>query len=178
MLHRRLFRIWLALIVTLTVSAFSYGQTPLTGTRLKSAGNANPRTVLHFKEPDEVSYIRRLLSQGKKSEALATALGYVEQVETAGMDNRSRYYAHNALCAVYTYARESIKAEKECSRAIELEPGHWSAWNNRGTARYLEGDFDRARQDYERALEKAGNVEDVKELVRYNLTLLKFRSTE
>jgi len=73
---------------------------------------------------------------------------------------------------VYTSIRELDKAEQQCSSAVEIMPGQWSAWNNRGTARYLAGDMEGAQQDYLRALEAAGDREGVVELLRHNLTLL------
>lgn len=147
-------------------------QEPLTGTRLRSAGNANPRTTLQFEEPDEVARIRNLLSQDNPDEALEMALGYVDQAESAGLEPRSRYYAHNSLCVVYTYIRELDKAEESCSRAVELMPGQWSAWNNRGTARYLAGDMVGAQEDYLRALREAGDRQGVRDLLQHNLSLL------
>ncbi|MBT8146114.1 MAG: hypothetical protein KJN90_04630 [Gammaproteobacteria bacterium] len=161
--------------VLLTMLAFAhatYAQNPLTGTRLRSAGNANPRTTIQFEEPDQVSRIRNLLNQEKPAEALELALGYLEQVERAGLDTRNRYFAHNSLCVVYTYIRELEKAEEECSQAVEIIPGQWSAWNNRGTARYLAGDMSGAQQDFLRALEEAGDRQGVVDLLRHNLSLL------
>lgn len=108
-----------------------YAQDPLTGTRLRAAGTASPRTSIQFGEPDEVAQIRNKLEADKTDEALQLALGYVEQTDKAGRDTLSRFYARNSLCAVYTVIRELEKAEQECSRAVELMPAQWSGWNNR-----------------------------------------------
>lgn len=157
---------------TPTPTQFAVAQDPLTGTRLKSAGTTSPRTSIQFEEPDEVARIRTLLSQDKPDQALALALGYVEQARQAGTDTRNRYHAYNSLCVVYTSIRELEKAEASCSLAVEIMPGQWSAWNNRGTARYLAGDMVGAQQDYLRALEVAGDRQGVVDLLRHNLTLL------
>lgn len=147
-------------------------QEPLTGTRLNTAGTANPRTVIRLQQPDEVSEIERLLLNDRTDEALARALQYVEQVDKSAMDAQSRYFAHNALCVVYTKLRQDTEAEAECNTAIETMPGHWSAWSNRGTLRYLTEDFVGAKRDYQRAMESAGNQQAVIDLLRHNLTLV------
>lgn len=147
-------------------------QEPLTGTRLGSAGTANPITVIRLQQPDEVSEIERLLLSDRTDEALARALRYVEQVNQSAMDAQSRYFAHNALCVVYTKLGKHAEAEAECNAAIEAMPGHWSAWSNRGTLRYLAADFEGAKQDYQRAMERAGNQQAVIDLLRHNLTLV------
>ena len=160
------------LLITLVNPHSAGAQTPLTGTRLNTAGSASPRTSIQFEEPDEVTRIRRLLSQDKADEALELALIYGEQARQAGMDVSNRYFAHNSLCVVYTYIRELTRAEEECTRAVEILPGQWSAWNNRGTARYLAGDMVGAQQDYLRALDAAGDRQGVVDLLRHNLSLL------
>lgn len=166
------------LMSTLMLSALvvftghTFAQDPLTGTRLRTAGTANPRTSIQFEEPDEVSRIRNLIARDRLDDALELALGYVEQAGRAGMDAQTRYHAHNSLCVVYTTVRELEKAEQQCSEAVKIYPGQWSAWNNRGTARYLAGDMTGAQQDYQRALEVAGDRQGVIDLLRHNLTLL------
>lgn len=171
MSHLKAFTLTLSLlasVVTLPAAA----QEPLTGTRLRSASGANPRTSIQFEEPDEVGRIRNLLSQNRNDDALELALGYLEQVEKAGLDSLNRFFAHNSLCVVYTTRRELEQAELECTRAVEIMPGQWSAWNNRGTARYLAGDMEGAQQDYLQALAVAGDREGVVQMLRHNLTLL------
>jgi len=163
-----------ALITSLSVSVAAYGQKPLTGTRLNSAGSANPRTVIRFQQPDEVAEIERLLGRGKTGKALKVALGFVRQVEKSGMDSNSRYFAHNSLCVVYSKMGENAKAIGECDLAIEAMPGHWSAWNNRGTLHYLAGNYAEAKKDYQRALRQAPNREHVAEMLRHNLSLVDF----
>lgn len=154
----------------LTFSA--YAQPALTGTRIESAGSTSSLKVIQFEEPEEFIQIRRLLSEDNVAAALELATAYAARVEKNSKDIPSRYFARNALCVVYTHSREDAMAEQECTRAVELMPGHWSALNNRGTARYLAGNMAGARQDYQRALELPGNKKDVKELLEHNLALV------
>jgi tetratricopeptide (TPR) repeat protein len=151
------------------------GQEPLTGTRLNTAGTGNPRTVIRLQEPDEVKAIERLLLSGEEHEALSRALQYVEQADNAALDAQTRYFAHNSLCVVYTKLRRDSEAETECSTAIELMPGHWSGWNNRGTLRYLQGNYREAQEDYRRALEHSANREAIVDLLTHNLRLVELR---
>lgn len=155
-------------LLTLSTNA----QTPPTGTRIESAGNTSSVKVIQLDEPGEFIQIRRLLTDKKIDEALELALAYVQRVEKSGKDLANRYYARNALCVVYTHAREASLAEEECTNAVELMPSHWSAWNNRGTARYLAGNMTDAKADYLQALEVAGNKKDTKELLQHNIALV------
>ena len=163
---------WLLMVF---VSTEIYAQEPLTGTRLPTAGSANPRTVIRWQQPDEVSQIERLLLQGEIDKALRFALAFVAQADKTGMDAQSRYFAHNALCVVYTKLGESDKALSECDIAIETMPLHWSAWNNRGTLRYLAGDFVAAQADYRRAFEQAPNRQNIIDMLRHNLSLVELK---
>jgi tetratricopeptide (TPR) repeat protein len=131
---------------------------------------------IQFQDPQEVTQIQRLLALGKTDDALKLALNYLTQVEKAGMAVQIRYFARNALCVVYTSTRDDSKAEQECTRAIELMPSHWSAWNNRGTLRYLMGDMAGAHADYQQALGHSGNKNDVVDLLTHNLSLVRFKS--
>lgn len=161
--------------LTLILSVNAYAQRPLTGTRLPAAGSANPRTVIRMQQPDVVGDIEELLLAGETGEALEMALNFVAQVDKAGMDAQSRYFAHNSLCVVYTKLGEGEKARRECDVAIEAMPLHWSAWNNRGTLRFLAGDFEGAQADYRRALEQAPSREGVIDMLRYNLSLVELK---
>lgn len=163
--------------VVVAVAAVCFGgtasaQQSLTGTRVPGGGASTPRQVLQFNEPEEFSIIRRNLSRGDVAEARGLALEYVEKVEKSRFDVASRYYAYNALCVTYTYSQESGGAEEECSRAIDIMPSHWSAWNNRGTARMLSGNIEGAQEDYARALEAAGGMQNVVDMLHHNISLL------
>ncbi|MDX1491919.1 MAG: tetratricopeptide repeat protein [Pseudohongiellaceae bacterium] len=168
---KQLFLIAIGAGVTFSTIA-AQAQSGSTATRIESSGNTSSVKVIQFEEPEEFINIRRLLSNGSVDEALELAKSYVENVEKNTRDLPSRYFAYNALCVAYTHARESAKAEEECTRAVELIPSHWSAWNNRGTARYLAGNMAGAKQDYEKALDQAGNKKDVKELLEHNISLV------
>lgn len=147
-------------------------QTSQTGTRIESSSNTSSVKVIQLGEPEEFIKIRRLLTDKNIDEALELALAYVQRVEKNSKDVTNRYFARNALCAVYTHAREESLAEEECTRAVELMPSHWSAWNNRGTARYLAGDMMGAKKDYQQALGVAGDKKDIKELIQHNIGLV------
>jgi Flp pilus assembly protein TadD len=167
----------MAIGVGMTFSALTANaQTSQTGTRIESSGNASPVKVIQLGEPEEFIKIRRLLTDKKLDEALELALAYVQRVEKNTKDVTNRYFARNALCVVYTHAREEALAEEECTQAVELMPSHWSAWNNRGTARYLAGNMTRAKEDYQQALELAGNKKDVNELLQHNIDLVDQKS--
>ena len=162
-------------LATAVISTFAFeasSQEPLTGTRLNRGGTGTPRTVLRFEEPQQFGEIRNLLAKGALDEARSYAQIYVEQMEKGGFDLNSRYYARNALCVVYTYTGEHSVAEEECSQAISMNPGHWSAWNNRGTLRLLSGNYSGAEQDYRQALGKASKRNSVVSLLEHNLELV------
>jgi len=161
------------LLCLLPMVAFS--QNPPTGTRINSSRAANAITVVNLQQPDEIREIERLLAARKTAEAYELASGYVEEVDRAALDGITRYFAHNALCVVYTQMREYDQAMNECDIAIGLVGGHWSAWNNRGTLRYLAEDYEGAKEDYQSALMRTGNSESVIELVRYNIDLANIR---
>jgi Flp pilus assembly protein TadD len=166
------------LVITVFITALSaaaYGQRPLTGTRLKTAGTSSTRMSIQFQAPEEVAQIELLLYQGKPDKALELALGYVEQTRQAGMDAAAQYFARNALCVVYVSTREDLKARQACTNATELMPSHWSAWNNRGTLRFLIGDLVGAQEDYQQALQNSGGKVGIVELITYNLSLVKFK---
>lgn len=162
-------------LLMLSLATDALAQEPLTGTRLLSAGSANPRTVIRMQQPDEVEEIEDLLLRGDTRKALDMALQYVAQVDQAGLDAESRYFAHNALCVVYTKLGENQQAMNECDIAIEIMPLHWSAWNNRGTLRYMAGDLEGAQADYQRALAQAPAREAVLDMLRYNLSLVELK---
>lgn len=151
--------------------AATFGQEPPTGTRAGSP-RAGALKVINLQQPNEIAEIERLLQARQTEKAYELATSYAETVDGTGQENSARYFAHNALCVVYTQMREYDKAMAECDLAIELMGGQWSAWNNRGTLYYLAEDYETARRDYLSALERAGNRESVSELVRFNLDLV------
>ena len=148
-----------------------FGQEPPTGTRVGSP-RSGALKIINLAQPNEIGEIERLLAARQTEKAYALATSYADAVDASAQDISIRYFAHNALCVVYTQMREYDKAMAKCDFAIELMGGHWSAWNNRGTLYYLAEDYETARQDYLNALERAGNSESVTELIRFNLDLV------
>lgn len=153
------------------IPVIALSQNAPTGTRINSSRAANAITVVNLRQPDEIREIERLLAARETAEAYELASSYVDEVDRAALDGITRYFAHNALCVVYTQMREYDKAMAECDVAIDLVGGHWSAWNNRGTLRYLAEDYEGAKKDYQSALTRTGNSESVVELIRYNIDL-------
>lgn len=128
--------------------------------------------VIPFSEPDEVSNVRRLLQDGRGPEAVAAARNYLARLErdkTQEQGATYRYFALNALCGALTQVGELDEAIATCSRAIKLNPQHWSAVNNRGTAHYVSGSYEEALADYQDALTLA--PEEAAETIRHNIQL-------
>lgn len=157
------------LLCLLPMVAFS--QNPPTGTRISSSRAANAITVVNLRQLDEIREIERLLAARDTAKAYELASGHAEEVDKAALDGITRYFAHNALYVVYIQMREYDKAMNECDIAIGLVGGHWSAWNNRGTLRYLAEDYEGTKKDYQSALMRTGNSESAIDLVRYNIDL-------
>lgn len=159
------------IVMLCLLPTLAFSQNAPTGTRINSSRAANAITVVNLQQPDEIREIERLLAARKTARAYELASNYIEEVDKAALDGITRYFAHNALCVVYTQMQEYDKAMTECDVAIGLVGGHWSAWNNRGTLRYLAEDYEGAKKDYQSALMRTGNSESVIELVRYNIDL-------
>jgi len=167
----------LALGLALCLSTELAAQTPVTGTRLPKNEVAQPHYALKLKPSGEIAEIRRLVSEGKAEDAREVALAYVTKVEWPGHDAPTRYAAYNALCVAYTYTGETDKAEQECSRAIDLLPSRWQAYNSRGTVRMIAGDYEGAKDDYYSARKAVGDQnEDAAAVILHNLQVLKQRA--
>lgn len=143
-----------------------------TGTRLPSGASAQPRTSLGLEEPEAIVRVRQLLAAGNPEAARSIAVEYARQVRALGLGTVSRFFAYSGLCVCYTALGRFDAAERSCTQAVEVMPGQWSGWNNRGAARMLVGDADGARADYEKALSVAGDREAIVALVRHNLELI------
>ena len=144
-----------------------------TGSQLKSKSITSQ--VLTLKEPDEVESIRNLLISGKKNEALAAAEVYLEKVDRTALHHERlpRYYAWNAYCTVLTSLQRVDEAIAACSTAMAIDPGKWSAVNNRGTAKFVGGMLRDALADYQIALTLVdeGNTK-VLETIEHNIALV------
>jgi len=150
-----------------------------TGSRVGS--NATGRTVIRFSEPSETRRVLSLLEGGETDAALAYAEDYLASLDSVSIVGGSgplneRYYALNALCAVLTRISRLDEAIARCTEAIEIVPTRWTAVNNRGTVYYLQGNYVRALEDYQRALELARGSD--RETVEHNVALAEERIAE
>lgn len=144
-----------------------------TGTRIKDADSAYPKSVVWFSEPGEIIEIRELLQEGKKELAVQKAREYVKRLKNlAGPEAKQlRYFAYNALCAALTSKGEIKEAIDSCTRAIDINPSLWQALNTRGTAYYISGQNELALKDYQKALGIVQGSESLVELIQHNIVL-------
>jgi len=151
-----------------------------TGSRVGS--DATGRMVIRFSEPNETRRVLALLEQGDTEAALRYAedylasLGSASAVNLGGAALPERYFALNALCAVLTRISRLDEAVARCTEAVDLVPSRWTALNNRGSARYLQGDYVGALEDYEAALRFARGK--VRETVEHNIALTEAQIAE
>lgn len=168
----------LTLAFTLCLTTGLFAQAPPTGSRIPNAEVNQPEYVLQLQQPGELATIRRLILEGNAEEARDFAVAYVAKVERPGQEAATRYAAYNALCVAYTHTGETDKAERECTRAIDLLPSRWQAYNSRGTLRMMAGDYAEAKDDYYNARKAAGtNNEDATSVILHNLEILRQRTT-
>lgn len=69
--------------------------------------------------------------------------------------------AFTNLCIVYAQTGEAEQAILACDAAIEIRPNAWRAYNNRGAAHWLAGDYAAASADFARAAELEGDEDAV-----------------
>lgn len=140
-----------------------------TGTRIDEAVGNRPGNVIWFNEPQEVLKVKHLLQAGRKQDAIKLARNYVGKVEKiSGYEATVRlYFGLNALCSALMSNGDLDEAIDNCNRAIELYPSRWQAFNNRGTAYYLSGNYEQAMQDYNHALQNRPDSE----IIRHNIQL-------
>lgn len=172
----------IVLITVTAVAAQAAERVDRTGSRLST--NTTQRTVYRFSEPSEVRRVLSLLEQGETEEAVALAQDYVDSLRSAISVNGAglaseRYFGLNALCAALTKAGRVDEAIEACTRAIEIYPSRWLALNSRGTAYYTGRQFERAMEDYRRALEVVPADDDqAQATVEHNVALAEGRLTE
>ncbi|MFQ5533243.1 MAG: hypothetical protein ACE5EM_00270 [Sphingomonadales bacterium] len=79
------------------------------------------------------------------------------------------------MCVALSASGEAAEAFATCDRAIELFPGRWQAFVNRGTARLVTNQLEDAIRDYHSALELEPNSGAITDLIRRNLELAEAR---
>jgi tetratricopeptide (TPR) repeat protein len=164
----------LAGIVVLNVDV--QAQPTRTGTNLNS--KSIPSTILMLQAPDEVERMRKLITDGKKNDALIAAENYLEEIERTTLPHQleKKYYAWNAYCTVLTSLGRVNDAIAACSKAMEFQPGKWSAVNNRGTANFVGSRWQDALSDYRTALTLVGEDNSrVRQTIQHNIRLVEQR---
>lgn len=150
-----------------------------TGTHIKSAEVISPETVIWFSQQTEIAEIRLLIEDGKKQEAVAKARTYLKTLQ--GISGREaevrRYYGLCALCSALTVTGELDEAIESCGKAIKLYPKYWQAFNNRGVAHYMSGQYDLALEDYNQALDIVKGSDPPAELIQHNIDLVQAKKS-
>lgn len=73
-------------------------------------------------------------------------------LESRELSPRNTAAALNNLCIALTGLQRTGEALDACNRAIRLEPGRWSFYNNRANVYFWMGEYDRALSEYTKAL--------------------------
>lgn len=163
----------ISMVTSLLLASNAMAQT--TGTRLGAYNQKN--RIVWFDEPPDIANIRQLLQEGQGEKAVRKARGYAASLAAmqGGEGQVLRYYALNALCAALTKTGEIEEAVDTCGQAIDLVPWKWQAYNNRGTAYYVSGDFSSALAEYRKAGDKLPTEGDASLIVETNTKLAEAR---
>ena len=70
----------------------------------------------------------------------------------SNLTSRQRANAHNSLCVVNIMEEAWNEAMHQCNAAIEMVPTNWRFYNNRGNIYLGLGQWDLARENYQRGL--------------------------
>jgi Flp pilus assembly protein TadD len=100
-------------------------------------GNANNRAAANAIARGELDVARHFAEQAAYSRSAPSVRG-------AGFAN---------LCAVAALQGDAETATEACDRAVEMRDTNWRAYNNRGAALWLAGDYAAANADFTRAAE-------------------------
>ncbi len=124
---------------------------------------AGTKDIIWLHSSDLLHQGIRALRQGDLERAITSLERFLK--EPASKSNRVA--AHNNLCIAYQFAGDLEAAVEQCSIAIELNPKHWSAYNNRGNVHFAAGAYEAASADYLLALD----INPKAEVVLENLKL-------
>lgn len=136
-------------------------------------GSVTGATV-HFGTHESLKSIRRLINEGKTTEAVLMSEVFVNQLarnDRSGQTSKYKYDAFNALCLSLTADKQFEKAIKACNDAIKYSPKRWQAYNSRGSLNYKYGKYDNALNDYKMALENAPNQTGIKKIIEHNIKI-------
>lgn len=164
MRHIRSYPALLALVAGMATAAPALAQS--TGSRIQSAPT-QPLSIIRFDEPSELRTIRRLLASGEVARAIELSHHLIASDPSPSI----RYAGYNALCASLSAAREYNAAIEACDSAIRIQPGHWMAYNSRGSVRLVTGQPAAALEDYEYARKAMPPSHASVEIVDYNIAL-------
>ena len=148
----------ITLIVALSGDALAQGRT---------GSQSLPVNRLWFGKPSELDRISHLVETGASEEAVEVAHSFAKSMQ----DGVYYYDALNALCVAYSANKQFSEAVVTCNEAIDLRPSRWVAYNSRGTAKFMNGNYEAAIEDYSQALRYAPNNSTVK----FNLSLARQR---
>lgn len=73
-------------------------------------------------------------------------------IDSKELSPKNTAAALNNLCIALTGLKRTGEAMAACDRAIRLEPGRWSFYNNRANVFYWMGEYERALGEYTKAL--------------------------
>lgn len=84
---------------------------------------------------------------------LDKALGYFNAVLENGASQRQVASVHADMCVAFYLMRNFPEALDHCNTSISLRPNVWLGYNNRGNVYFEWGQFEKARENYERGLQ-------------------------
>lgn len=87
------------------------------------------------------------------------AIAFGVNVANSGTTDSHKGAAMTNLCAAYAATGDMENAMASCNAAVDLRPDSWRAYNNRGAAYLIAGDYTAAAADFARAGELGGDDE-------------------
>lgn len=141
-----------------------------TGSRL--GGSSQPVMSIMVNPDNEMRIVADLLRNGYPEVVIKRLKKYMRTVAVTGLPLGYKYQGLNAMCNAYTAMGEKEEAIKACTQAIALFPKRWEAFNTRGAAYHVRGDYTEATADYKRALKLVRNNARFADLIKNNLAMI------
>lgn len=162
------FSLGVTILALLTISLT--GALAQTGSHV--GATTSPLTSFWYSAPDDLKKIRKLLGEGRSKEAVKASYDFLEMLkQSRSDDNVKTYFGLNALCVSHTSNKSTGDAIAACDKAVRIFPDKWQAYNNRGTAHYIRGDFRKAAEDYGLAIEFSQGSDNARNILRHNVEL-------
>lgn len=155
------------LIIPAILVAFAAGLASEACAQSRTGSQSQPVNRLWFGKPSELDRIGHLVETGATAEAVEVAQSFAQSMH----NGIYQYDALNALCVAYSANKQYSDAVATCDQAVDLRPSRWVAYNSRGTAKFMIGNYEAAIEDYSQALRRAPNSTTV----RFNLSLARQR---